>query len=89
MKFQNNQCDVPWLCAGDFNEIIDANEQFGGSGRSERQMNAFREAVSMCGLVDLGFISLLYTWDNRRDGDYYNIKVGLDSVCEQWFHEYF
>lgn len=53
--------DLPWLCAGDFNEVLHATEQFGGRGRTERQMEDFREAVEECGFVDLGFIGLPYT----------------------------
>ena len=49
----------------------------GGAGRSERQMDGFRDAVAICGLSDLGFTGLPYTWDNRQQGDQ-NIKVRLD-----------
>lgn len=40
-------------------------------------MEGFREAVDLCGFVDLGFIGLPYTWDNRQQADT-NIKVRLD-----------
>jgi hypothetical protein len=30
MEFLSAQSSAPWLCAGDFNEILDAQEQFGG-----------------------------------------------------------
>lgn len=69
----------PWLCAGDFNEILDAREQFGGVTRPERQMDGFRDAVSACGFMDLGFLGLPYTWDNRQQGGH-NIKVRLDRA---------
>jgi hypothetical protein len=49
-----------WLCVGDFNETLHANEKFGGARRSERQMEGFREAVAVCGFSDLGFIGLPY-----------------------------
>jgi len=65
------------LCAGDFNEVLAASEQFGGLIRPERQMDGFRTTVSDCGFVDLGFIGLPYTWDNRQQGDR-NVKVRLD-----------
>ena len=28
LHFLSNQSSAPWLCAGDFNEILDATEQF-------------------------------------------------------------
>lgn len=77
LKLLNDQSSLPWLCVGDFNEVLHASEHFGGAGRSERQMEGFREAVSVCGFTDLGFIGLPYTWDNRQDADH-NIKVRLD-----------
>jgi len=77
LKFLSSQGNLPWLCAGNFNEILEASEQFGGNTRSERQMDGFREAVQMCGFQDLGFSGLPYTWDNRQEG-IHNIKVRLD-----------
>lgn len=79
MHFLSAQSDAPWLCAGDFNEILDAQEKFGGVTRPERQMDGFRDAVSQCGFSDLGFIGLPYTWDNRQEGSR-NIKVRLDRA---------
>ena len=61
--------DLPWLCAGDFNEVLEAHEQIGGRVRPERQMDGFREVMDVCGFTDLGYIGLPYTWDNRQHGD--------------------
>jgi hypothetical protein len=77
MRFLKTQGELPWLCVGDFNEVLEAHEQFGGQTRSERQMDGFREAVHFCGLADLGFIGLPYTWDNRQQAND-NVKVRLD-----------
>jgi hypothetical protein len=40
-------------------------------------MEGFREAVYDCSFLDLGFIRLPYTWDNRQQGTD-NVKVRLD-----------
>ena len=61
--------DLPWLCAGDFNEVLEAHEQIGGRVRPERQMDGLREVMDVCGFTDLGYIGLPYTWDNRQHGD--------------------
>lgn len=66
MNFLSTQSDAPWICAGDFKEILDAREQFGRVTRPERQMDGFRDAVDACGFTDLGFFGLPYTWDNRQ-----------------------
>lgn len=41
-------------------------------------MNGFRDAVQVCGFIDLGFVGLPFTWDNRQQGTD-NIKVRLDQ----------
>ncbi|XP_044342365.1 uncharacterized protein [Triticum aestivum] len=45
-------------------------------------MSGFREVVQMCGLSDLGYTGLPYTWDNRQEGGK-NIKVRLADIDQQ------
>jgi hypothetical protein len=79
LRFLRNETDLPWLCAGDFNEILHEHEHFGGNGREEWMMEGFRDVVSYCDLTDLGYNGLPYTWDNRREGPA-NVKVRLDRA---------
>jgi hypothetical protein len=30
LRYLNTQSNLPWICAGDFNEVLEADEQFGG-----------------------------------------------------------
>jgi endonuclease/exonuclease/phosphatase family metal-dependent hydrolase len=62
---------IPWLCAGDFNEIVDQSEKEGYAVRREAQMVRFREALEECQLGDLGFVGPFFTWSNRRMDDTY------------------
>ena len=55
-KFQ-----IPWLCAGDFNELLRSDEKMGGNRRSHNQMQLFREAVDACSFLDLGFSGPKFT----------------------------
>ena len=81
--------NLPWICIGDFNEVLDASEQFGGNVWEEWKMDGFREAVDDCRLDDLGNIGLPYTWDNRQQG-MNNVKVRLDrGLCDEKFQESF
>ena len=59
---------LPWLCTGDFNELLSREEKWGRLIRPEPQMLYFRQVVDECGFVDLGFIGASCTWWNRRDG---------------------
>jgi hypothetical protein len=77
LRFLKAQDDLPWLCAGDFNEALLLDEQVGGNQRSIDQVQAFRDYLMDCGLTDLGFKGYKYTWSNRREGSE-NIHVRLD-----------
>lgn len=57
---------LPWLVMGDFNETLWQFEHFSKTPRNERQMQAFRDALHICELHDLGFKGLPYTYDNKR-----------------------
>ncbi|KAL9686367.1 hypothetical protein QQ045_023824 [Rhodiola kirilowii] len=63
---QNNQ--LPWLVLGDFNEVLFDWEVWGGRIRKEWQMRNFREAINECGLMDLGYSGLPFTFSNRGAG---------------------
>lgn len=59
---------LPWLCFGDFNEILHLNEKKGGNVREVNMISDFRDAIQECGLTDLGCKGRTFTWSNRRYG---------------------
>lgn len=67
------------MCGGDFNEILSANEKIGGSGKVVSGMRNFWQAIDDCGLVDPGFASPTFTWNNNRDGCS-NVQERLDRI---------
>ena len=52
LRYLRAQDDLPWICAGDFNEILRQDEQIGQNDRSEAQMVSFRECLADCRLAD-------------------------------------
>lgn len=56
---------LPWLCFGDFNEVLNLNEKSGGRDRRASMVIDFREAIRDCGLMDLGSTGYPFTWSNR------------------------
>lgn len=69
----------PWLCTGDFNEILWSIEKKGGQMRTSMNMSLFRDTLRSCNLCDLGFTGCPFTWSNgRKDND--NIMERIDRA---------
>lgn len=69
----------PWVCLGDFNEILKGSEKYGGRSRPRGLMEAFQKTLEDCNLSDLGFKGPKYTWSNCQDGSAL-IRERLDRV---------
>jgi hypothetical protein len=65
LRTLHHQGDLPWLCMGDFNEVLFAHEKEGGSSRAPGCMEAFRRALEDAKLSDLGFVGDPFTWRNN------------------------
>lgn len=72
-----NTSDLPWLVIGDFNEALWSFEHISVTPRAEAQMVAFRDTEEVCGLIDLGFSGVPFTYDNQRNGQG-NVRVRPD-----------
>jgi exonuclease III len=89
IRYLCSQDDLPWVCFGDFNEILKQEEQLGMNSRSESQMVKFRDCLTDCRLADLGFSGYPFTWDNRREGSA-NVQARLDrAVANSDFLQHF
>ncbi|KAA3487155.1 reverse transcriptase [Gossypium australe] len=69
--------DYPWLVAGDFNEIMYSFEKRGGVPRDHRRMEAFRDTLEECQLLDVGYSGAWFTWE-RGNLPETNIRERLD-----------
>lgn len=54
--------DMPWMLAGDLNDIMYSFEKEGGNPRPPQYMAAFRDALDESGLLDLGYYGDKFTW---------------------------
>ncbi|XP_074297333.1 uncharacterized protein LOC141628043 [Silene latifolia] len=68
LRLLGRKSNLPWLCMGDFNEVLYSTEMKGGS-RAQWQMNNFQAAVSDSGLMDIGWEGYQFTWDNGQAGE--------------------
>ncbi|KAL0432495.1 UNVERIFIED_CONTAM: hypothetical protein Slati_2583800, partial [Sesamum latifolium] len=70
----------PWICTGDFNEILEQHEKQRALPRASWQMRDFRECLADCGLQDMGCEGDRFTWCNKRE-EPYTVRARLDRAC--------
>ena len=70
---------LPWLCIGDFNEVLHRSEHEGVQECSYAQIEGFREMVDVCGLHDLGYEGRRWTFEKKVVGGSY-CRVRLDRA---------
>ena len=46
---------LPWMCVGDFNELLWSHEKLGFGPRQDCKMKEFRDVLDECGLMDLSY----------------------------------
>lgn len=84
--------NIPWLCGGDFNEIIENSEKLGGPTRNQAQMNDFKMTLDHSDLRDLGFFGSPWTWCNKVEvGPHPLVYVRLDRyvATPSWIDMFF
>ncbi|XP_071723523.1 uncharacterized protein [Rutidosis leptorrhynchoides] len=80
-----SESSLPWIVGRDFNELLQLDEKDGGSFRSSRQIEDFREATEFYGLRDLGFCGPQYTWCNGRyQGGLINERLDRVLATDVW-----
>ena len=79
------QC--PWLCCGDFNDLLYNFEKKGGRARSLMSLVDFQNFMLKCNMEDLGAKGMEFTWANQRM-ETAHIKERLDrAVCNTKWRE--
>jgi hypothetical protein len=79
IKRTGNRFRGPWLLIGDLNAILSSVEKFGGRrSLGSASHNNFLDFVQSNGLIDLGYSSNPFTWNNKRQGRE-NLRERLDS----------
>ncbi|XP_074266578.1 uncharacterized protein LOC141589854 [Silene latifolia] len=68
LRVLKRQSSLPWVCIGDFNEILFSTEMKVGS-RPQWHMNNFKAAVDECGLRDVSWEGYNFSFDNGQSRD--------------------
>ena len=80
---------MPWIVAGDFNEILSNDEKEGQRLRAQSQLDNFRQALDECALMDLGFVGPKFTWNNGRAGEDH-VRERIDrGICNKEWRDLF
>ena len=89
LRCLSQKYQLPWLCFGDFNEIVSVEEKLGGVQRSKKHMDDFREVIHRCRFKDLGFVGPEFTWCNMQQGES-KMFLRLDRVLAtlDWVDHY-
>ncbi|XP_075665201.1 uncharacterized protein LOC142634832 [Castanea sativa] len=75
----SSRSSLPWVCMGDFNEIMHEREKDGGNTRPKWQMKNFCAAVNRSNLRDIGYTGSDFTWC-RRLGNRGWVRERLDRA---------
>ncbi|KAF7148704.1 hypothetical protein RHSIM_Rhsim03G0167500 [Rhododendron simsii] len=76
---------LPWLCMGDFNQVLRGEDKMGGVMPSQNQISSFHEMISECGLIDLEFKGPKFTWRNNRSADSLIMeRIDMAFANAQW-----
>lgn len=70
---------MPWICVGDFNEVLYHWEKNGKWEEEYYRMDAFRDVLADCALMDVESKGCAFTWSNNRDEEAL-VKKRLDRV---------
>ncbi|XP_057440277.1 uncharacterized protein LOC130732189 [Lotus japonicus] len=80
---------VPWLCIGDFNEVLSPNDKLGGGPVDVARLQDCARTIADCGLRDVGYSGYRFTWSNKRKApgtveERLDYALVNDKWLEQW-----
>lgn len=76
---------LPWMCMGDFNQVLHGCDKLGGHYPSQNSLSSFHGLLSDCGLVDLEYKGPKFTWRNNRWGeDLIMERIDLAFANSKW-----
>jgi hypothetical protein len=74
---------------GDFNEITEEFEKFGGAPKSQGQTRDFYDTLRYCKLHDLGYIGARFTWSNMWEiADFVKERLDRATKTNEWRDTY-
>lgn len=69
LKALKPRSSTPWICMGDFNEILYVWEKVGKREADNKRIVAFRDMLNEPSLINIDSHGCTYTWANNREGE--------------------
>ncbi|OMO64639.1 reverse transcriptase [Corchorus capsularis] len=88
LRTLNANCSLPWLCAGDFNEITKSEEKVGGGLRPFTQMQNFSQVIEDCFFTSLPVIGPLMTWHKKLHGEFIFERLDRALITNSWLERF-
>ncbi|GLT33351.1 hypothetical protein SLA2020_079490 [Shorea laevis] len=88
LKSLKSSSSLPWVCVGDFNEIVKQAEKMGGNSRSERQIESFCEAIEYCGFSELDFKGPRFTFVRKQQGSLLRERLDRVLMNRAWAEQF-
>ena len=80
LRHLHSRMSMPWVCIGDYNELLSSDEKQGRIEKAFSPMLAFQNTLAYCELADLGFQGGKFTWNNGRLGMEF-VQERIDRAC--------
>lgn len=80
--------NCPWLVIGDFNEITNQGEKFGGRPIKQNRARLYVHTMDTCNLLDMGYNGQKYTWSNMRRNNPIFERLDRGWVNLEWMATY-
>ena len=80
LRHLHSRSTLPWVCIGDYNEILNSSEKNGKLPKPLPPMVEFQSVLLFCGLIDLGYNGYRFTWRNGRAEEAF-VEERLDRAC--------
>ncbi|KAH9684395.1 reverse transcriptase domain-containing protein [Citrus sinensis] len=89
LRLLSSSSSLPWLCIGDFNDLLAANDKRGKIVHPNWKLVGFQKAIEDCNLIDLGVEGYQYTWERARGTDRW-VEERLDRAfaSEAWLQRF-
>ena len=79
--------NLPWLCVGDFNEVLSVTKKQGGLDKASRQIDNFQCCINSCGLKNIGYMGSWFTWSMyQNDLGWIRERIDRGFATIEWLN---